>query len=43
MKQSDQQDYEKPTMVKLDNLKDLTLECPEFQCSIGVPPPPPAP
>lgn len=32
--------YEKPMLTRLDNLKEITLECPEFQCSIAVPPPP---
>lgn len=32
--------YEKPVLIKHENLKDLTFECPDFQCSIVVPPPP---
>jgi len=32
--------YEKPELVALDNLKDVTFECPQWQCSVVVPPPP---
>ncbi|MFA5801495.1 MAG: hypothetical protein WC911_03375 [Thermoleophilia bacterium] len=32
--------YAKPEMVKHHNLKDLTFECPQWQCSVTVPPPP---
>ena len=32
--------YAKPEMVKHDNLKDITFECPNWQCSVVVPPPP---
>ncbi len=32
--------YVKPSLVKYDNLKDLTRECPNWQCSVTVPPPP---
>lgn len=35
--------YEKPVLTKHGNIKDLTRECPEWQCSIVVPPPPPGP
>lgn len=32
--------YIKPALAKLDNLKDVTFECPQWQCSVTVPPPP---
>lgn len=32
--------YEKPALVKHENLKELTFECPAWQCSVTVPPPP---
>ncbi|MFA6000960.1 MAG: hypothetical protein WC828_02480 [Thermoleophilia bacterium] len=32
--------YAKPELVKRDNLKDITFECPQWQCSVVVPPPP---
>ena len=32
--------YAKPELAKQDNLKDLTFECPNWQCSVVVPPPP---
>jgi hypothetical protein len=32
--------YEKPELVALDNLKEITFECPQWQCSVVVPPPP---
>lgn len=32
--------YAKPELAKHDNLKDLTFECPAWQCSVVVPPPP---
>lgn len=35
--------YEKPRLMKLDNLKDITFNCPNFQCSVVIPPPPPPP
>lgn len=34
--------YEKPVLTKHENLKDITFECPNWQCSVVVPPPPPA-
>ncbi len=33
--------YEKPVLTRHENLKDITLECPDWQCSVVVPPPPP--
>ena len=32
--------YAKPELVKRDNLKDVTFECPNWQCSVTVPPQP---
>lgn len=32
--------YEKPVLTRHQNLRDLTFECPGFQCSVVVPPPP---
>lgn len=29
--------YEKPAIVKHDNLKAITFECPDWQCSVTVP------
>ncbi|MHB0916044.1 MAG: hypothetical protein ACYC5A_09730 [Thermoleophilia bacterium] len=29
--------YEKPRLIKQDNLKVVTFECPEWQCSVTVP------
>lgn len=34
--------YAKPELVKHDNLKAITFECPNWQCSVTVPPPPAA-
>lgn len=34
------QAYEKPALIKQDNLKDITFECPDWQCSVIVPPAP---
>jgi hypothetical protein len=34
--------YAKPELVKHENLKDITFECPAWQCSVVVPPPPAA-
>jgi len=33
-------EYVKPEIVKLENLKEVTFECPQWQCSVTVPPPP---
>jgi len=35
--------YAKPELVKHDSLKEITFECPAWQCSVVVPDPPPAP
>lgn len=35
--------YTKPAIKKHDNLKEMTFECPDWQCSVTVPPPPPNP
>jgi len=32
--------YEKPVLVRHSNLKEITFECPNWQCSVVVPPPP---
>ncbi|MCL4474552.1 MAG: lasso RiPP family leader peptide-containing protein [Actinobacteria bacterium] len=32
--------YEKPVLASLGNVKELTFECPAWQCSVTVPPPP---
>ncbi|GBE58257.1 hypothetical protein BMS3Abin01_01190 [bacterium BMS3Abin01] len=32
--------YEKPVLIKHENLKEITFECPNWQCSVTVPPPP---
>ncbi len=32
--------YQKPELVKLDNVKELTYECFDWQCSVTVPPAP---
>jgi len=32
--------YAKPGLVKHDNLKEVTFECPDWQCSVTVPGPP---
>ncbi len=32
--------YAAPRLVKLDNLKEVTFECHQWQCSVTVPPPP---
>ena len=29
--------YTKPELVKHENLKDITFECPTWQCSVAVP------
>lgn len=33
-------EYTKPELVKHDNLKAITFECPDWQCSVTVPGPP---
>lgn len=33
-------DYNKPVLVKLENIKRITSECPDWQCSVTVPGPP---
>lgn len=32
--------YAKPKLVRHENLKAITFECPDWQCSVVVPPPP---
>ena len=34
--------YEKPALVKHENLREITFECPDWQCSVTVPGAPPA-
>lgn len=31
--------YTKPELAKHDNLKEITFECPDWQCSVTVPAP----
>lgn len=40
MKYGEKKSYEKPELEKLENIKHITFDCPEFACSIEVPPPP---
>ncbi len=40
MKETGKSIYVKPVLTKLENLRDTTFECPDFQCSIPVPPSP---
>ncbi|GBE58024.1 hypothetical protein BMS3Abin01_00952 [bacterium BMS3Abin01] len=37
MKDTGKSIYVKPVLVKLENVRDITFECPNFQCSIPVP------
>ncbi|MFA5802316.1 MAG: hypothetical protein WC911_07545 [Thermoleophilia bacterium] len=39
-KKETRKSYAKPELVKHENLKDITFECPQWQCSVTVPPPP---
>ncbi|MHB9112022.1 MAG: hypothetical protein ACYC4D_05280 [Thermoleophilia bacterium] len=32
--------YTKPELLRQDNLKEITFECPQWQCSVVVPAPP---
>jgi hypothetical protein len=32
--------YVRPVLVKHESLREITFECPEWQCSVTVPPPP---
>jgi len=43
MKKALRKSYEKPVLTMHENLRDTTFECPEWQCSVVVPPPPPGP
>jgi len=38
LKNTGKSKYSKPVLVKLDNLRDITFDCPNFSCSIYVPP-----
>jgi len=37
---SKREPYEKPCLIKHTGLREITLECPDWQCSVAVPPPP---
>jgi len=39
-KNSKLKSYSKPELLRHDNLKEITFECPQWQCSVTVPPPP---
>ncbi|MHB8966860.1 MAG: hypothetical protein ACYC5A_10995 [Thermoleophilia bacterium] len=39
-KSSNPDRYAKPELVKHISLKEITFECPDWQCSVTVPPPP---
>lgn len=41
MKKAQGTSYQKPVLTKHENLKDLTFECLDWQCSVAVPPPQP--
>lgn len=41
-KEDERQAYEPPQLIRMANLKDITFECPNWQCSVVVPPPPAA-
>lgn len=32
--------YEPPRLTRLENIREITAECPQWQCSVVVPPPP---
>lgn len=34
------QTYTKPVLIRKGKLKEITLECPDWQCSVTVPGPP---
>ena len=38
MSQHKKKHYTKPVLTKHENLRDLTFECPNWQCSVTVPP-----
>ncbi len=40
MRNDHREPYVKPELAKCDNLKEITFECPQWQCSVTVPPPP---
>ncbi len=40
MTQVNRAPYEKPVLTRHENIKDVTFECPAWQCSVTVPPPP---
>ena len=34
---NERKSYEKPVLMKHENLRDVTFECPDWQCSVTVP------
>jgi hypothetical protein len=40
MEKSSRERYGKPQLKRIENLRDITRECPDWQCSVEVPPPP---
>lgn len=42
MKHSEKMTYSKPMLKKIDNIKNITFDCVDFNCSIVVPPEPTA-
>ena len=32
--------YEKPKLTRMENIRKITCECPDWQCSVVVPPEP---
>jgi len=39
-RQEAREPYAKPELLRHENLKDITFECPNWQCSVTVPPAP---
>jgi len=39
-KKETREPYAKPVLSKLENVRDITFECPNWQCSVTVPPAP---
>jgi hypothetical protein len=42
-KMKSQQPYVRPVLVKHESLREITFECPNWQCSVNVPAPPQGP
>ena len=40
VKKTAREPYVKPQLSRHENLKEITFECPNWQCSVVVPPPP---